>query len=138
MRLNAGRRRLLYVVAASLWTSGALWLIAHYLWTGQGEYGPEVNPVEPWLLRAHGLFAMAALAFLGLLWAVHIVRGWAVRRGRWTGGALFASCLILVITGYMLYYIGNDEVRGWTSTIHWALGLATLPAFVVHRFAPKR
>ena len=136
--LRAGRRRLLYGVAAVLWMTGAVWLAAHYFWTKQGEYGPQTSPAEPWSLRLHGLFAMAALAFLGLLWAVHIVRGWRARRGRVSGSVLFGLALVLVLTGYLLYYIGDDDLRGWTSLIHWTLGLAALPAFLLHRFLPKR
>ena len=138
MRLRPGRRRLLYAVAAALWASGALWLVAHYFWAGQSEYGPATSPAEPWALRLHGLFAMAALAFLGLLWAVHVVRGWTAGRRRWSGGLLFALSLVLVLTGYLLYYVGDDDLRGWASLAHWSLGLAALPAFLLHRFLPKR
>ncbi len=138
MRLRPGRRRLLYAVAAALWASGALWIVAHYFWVKQAEYGPETSPAEPWALRVHGLFAMAALSFLGLLWAVHVVRGWTARRGRWSGGFLFGLALILVVTGYLLYYVGDDQMRGWASLFHWVLGLIALPAFLLHRFLPKR
>ena len=138
MRLHPGRRRLLYAVSAALWASGALWLMAHYFWVKQGEFGPESSPAEPWSLRIHGLFAMAALAFLGLLWAVHVVRGWTARRRRRSGGFLFGLSLILVLTGYLLYYAGDDDLRGWASMFHWGLGLAALPAFLLHRLLPQR
>ena len=138
MRLKPGRRRLLYAVALGLWVSGALWLWCHYFLVRQGEYGPETSPMEPWALRAHGLAALATTAFLGVLWAVHVVRGWVARRGRWTGGILFSIAIVLLATGYLLYYVGDDDVRGWVSLLHWVLGLGALPAFLLHRLSPKR
>lgn len=135
MRIKSGRRRLLQGVLLLLWGSGVLWLAGHYLLTQQGEYGPVTSPVEPWSLRAHGLAAIATTAFLGLLWAVHIVRGWTAKRRRWSGGLLFGSALLLLASGYLLYYVGDDDLRGWIAVIHWSVGLMALPLFLIHRLA---
>lgn len=137
MRLATRRRRLLYAVLATLWASGGLWLVAHYFWIGQGEYGPAISPAEPWALRLHGAAAIATTAFLGLLWAVHVVRGWIARRRRWTGGTLVGAAAVLVVTGYLLYYVGDDDWRAWVSLVHWIIGLAALPAFLLHRFLAR-
>jgi len=133
MQLTTRRRRLLQGVLLLLWASGTGWLIAHHWLTRQGEYGPEISPVEPWALRLHGLMALATTAFLGLLWAVHIVRGWTAKRRRGSGGVLFAGAMLLLATGYLLYYASDDNLRGWVSIVHWSLGLVSLPLFLVHR-----
>jgi MFS family permease len=138
VKLTRLRRWSLYAVAAGLWLSGGLWLVAHYYWIRQGAFGPETSPAEQWSLDIHGGFAMAALWFTGLLWGVHIVPGWHSRRGRWSGGAMAGLLLLLAVTGYLLYYLGDEDTRGWASVIHWVVGLVTLPLFLLHRFTRKR
>jgi hypothetical protein len=135
--LSGRRRRGIYAVGAGLWGSGALWLVAHYFWLRQGEYGPEVSPAEPVALAAHGAFAMVSLWFAGLLWGVHVLAGWRSGRGRWSGGLTLAGLLVLAVTGYLLYYVGDDGRRAAASLVHWVLGLALLPLFLWHRLGPK-
>ena len=136
-RLPALRRWSVYAVAAALWASGAAWVVAHFLLTKQGEYGPQKSPLEGWSLVVHGGAAMAALWTLGLLWAAHVQPGWSRRRGRWTGGVLLGAALVLSVTGYGLYYLGDEGLRDLTSWAHWLLGLAAPAAFLLHRFTKK-
>jgi hypothetical protein len=124
-------------VAFGLWASGVVWLLAHYFWIGQGDFGPEISPAEPWALNVHGAFAMLALWFTGLLWGVHVLRGWKMKRGRWSGGIMLAALLLLGVTGYLLYYLGDEVWRAGASLIHWLVGLALLPIFFWHRFGRK-
>lgn len=138
IRLTRGRKLGVYAVALGLWASGAAWLVAHYWLVRQGEFGPETSPIEPWMLDLHGGFAMLALWFMGLLWGVHVLKGWEARRGRWSGGLLLGLLGSLVATGYCLYYVGDETWRGWASLGHWVVGLALLPLFLWHRFAKKR
>ncbi len=137
IKLSRLRRLSVYAVAVGLWLSGAVWLIAHYWLVKQGEYGPQISPIEPWTLDTHGGFAMLAIWALGLLWGIHVLAGWGARRGRWSGGILLGAMAVLMLSGYLLYYMADEDLRGWTSLIHWALGLATLPLFVWHRFTRK-
>ena len=138
IKLPRLRRLSVYAVALGLWISGGVWLIAHYYLVHQGEYGPETNPIEPWSLDVHGAFAMMAIWTLGLLWGVHVLAGWRARRGRWSGSVLIAAMALLMLTGYLLYYVADEDLRGWPSLIHWVLGLAGLPLFLWHRFARKQ
>ena len=133
--LGARRRWAVYITAAGLWASGALWLVAHYFLIRQGEYGPETSPAEPWSLDVHGGFAMASLWIAGLLWGVHVLRGWRSRRRRWSGGLLLCILLVLAVTGYLLYYLGDEGLRAIASLVHWVVGLLLLPLFLWHRFA---
>lgn len=137
-RLGRPRRWGLYAISGLLWASGGAWIAAHYLLVTPGEYGPRKSPLEGWSLIAHGALAMAALWMFGLLWGVHVQAGWAQRRGRWSGGLLFATVCVLVVTGYGLYYLGDEQARDLASLAHWLLGLAGLPLFLGHRFVKKR
>lgn len=117
---------------ALLWLSGAVWLVLHNFLRVEGEFGPEINPLEPWMLRLHGAAMIGALLGIGSLLVVHVWRGWGYRSQRWIGVALISLAAFLTVTGYLLYYVGDDEWRGWISVAHWAGGIIALAAFLVH------
>jgi len=115
-----------------LWLSGVAWLLLHNFWQVHGEFGPEANPAEPWLLRLHGAVLIGALLGGGSLLVVHVWRGWTYRSQRVLGLLLTSLFGILITTGYLLYYVGEENVRPWISLIHWVIGVVALPAFVLH------
>jgi hypothetical protein len=126
------------VVALGIWASGAGWLVAHYFMRVHTDFGFETNPAEPWLLAIHGAFAFASLFALGLLWGVHVVNGWTARRRRMSGGILLGTVAFLAVTGYLLYYAGDDGLRSVTAIAHWAVGLGAIGLFLGHRFRRRR
>lgn len=136
-RLTSRRRWLVNGVGLGLWLTGAVWLLLHYFFMRQGEFGPEHSPLEGWTLKAHAAFAFLALWTLGLLWGVHVVNGWRLARRRWTGGVLMAVMGLLSLSGYLLYYAGDDQLRTLVSVAHWTVGLAVFAAYLVHRLLPE-
>jgi hypothetical protein len=135
---GARARLLVYVTGAGLWISGGLWLIYHNFLRRPGEWGPEPNVLEPWWLKLHGAFAFLALWLGGLLWGVHIVRGWTSGRRRWTGSLLFAWLMALILSGYLLYYAGDDGPWGVVSPGHWIAGLALPVVYAIHHWMKRR
>jgi hypothetical protein len=121
-----------WLVAGAIWTTGLIWLGLHYFAPAQGQFGPEANPAEPWILRAHAAAAFASIWTLGLLWAVHVTPGWGRKRKRWSGGLVFGVGVLLVASGYLLYYVGDEGLRSGVSLLHWGVGLAALPFFLMH------
>jgi hypothetical protein len=132
MRLSSGHRGWVYWGAAILFVSGALWLICHYFLQVEGEFGPTNNPLEPWALRVHGGAAMLALVLIGSLLPVHVRRAWHQRHNLAPGIALLAVMLLLTLSGYALYYFGDEETRPIVSLLHWAVGLAAPPLLLWH------
>ncbi len=132
-RLTASRRALVNLTWLGVWGTGVAWLVLHYFMVRQGEFGPERSAFEPWALKLHGAFAFLALWTLGLLWGVHIVNGWNLHRRRWSGGALAGVLLVLVVSGYLLYYVGDDQPRAIASLTHWLVGLALPVVYLCHR-----
>jgi hypothetical protein len=137
-RLTHRRRHAVHMVGLGVWLSGATWLLFHYFAPSGGEFGATTHPLEPWALKLHGAFAFAALWICGLLWGVHIVNGWSTRLRRGTGGALFGALAWLILSGYLLYYLGDETLRPAVSLLHWTIGLAVPIAFIAHRLAPRR
>ena len=140
LKLPRGRRWTVYGVAFATWITGVLWLIYHYFMTTEGRFGPQTHPLEPWWKTIHAGVSFFAIGILGLLWGVHILRGWNANWRRWSGGTLAAFFFVLSATGFALYYIYmiDEEWRAWTSIIHWVLGLASIGAFFVHWLSKSR
>jgi hypothetical protein len=123
---------LLTISGTALWLSGAAWLLLHYYGQIEGEFGPETNPVEPWMMRLHGAVLIPALLGFGGLFVAHMPKGWKDYRQRLIGLGLTSLIGLLILTGYLLYYVGDDGLRGWISLIHWAIGLGVPGIFIWH------
>jgi len=123
---------LLTLSGASLWLSGGAWLLLHYFGQVEGDFGPAMNPLEPWMMRLHGFVLIPALLGIGGMLIAHIPKGWTHAAQRVAGVALCAWLSVLIATGYMLYYVGAEDVRAWTSIAHWSFGLALPAIFVWH------
>jgi hypothetical protein len=132
MRLSTGHRKWIYWSGAALFATGALWLLFHYFLHRHGEFGEAAHPLEIWWLRLHGACAMLVLLVLGSLLPIHVRRGWHQRKNLWAGGIVSAVALLLIASGYALYYYGGEEARPWISAFHWVLGLGTPVLLVWH------
>lgn len=130
--------RLLCWSGGLLWMTGTAWLLLHHFFQIEGEFGPEANPAEPWLLRLHGAAMLAALLGAGSLLVVHVWRGWTYRSQRVLGSVLTAIIGALMVSGYLLYYVTDDSMRGAVSLAHWIIGILILPLFVLHYRQGKR
>ncbi len=113
VKLNRRHKRWLYGVASVLAASGIGWLIAHYLLPGSGEFGDSTSASEPWWLRLHGAAAMGFLIALGSLLPGHISRAWQLRRNHRSGLTILGLVALLIVTGYGLYYAGDEQSRPW-------------------------
>ncbi len=131
--LTKARRLGLYAVGLGLWLSGALWLLFHYFFEQKGQLGASPHPLESWWLTLHGAFGFAAIWTFGWLWRAHITGGWATRRKRPSGGLLVGTLAGLTFSGYLLYYLGHEQLHALTSLLHWSAGLACPIPFLVHR-----
>jgi hypothetical protein len=112
--------------------TGIVWLILDWWVRVNGEFGPEHHPAEHLVLIAHAIGAYAFLVVLGAMIPVHIPLGWKQKRNRLSGVAVASVCAVLAVSAIALYYVGEDLVRGWTSVIHWTVGLAALPVLLIH------
>ncbi len=135
-------RRSTYVILACTWFTGVLWLVTHYFFTHQGEFGVEPSAMEPWWLRLHGAAAFFSLWLAGLIWAVHARQGIARTKRRPSGLLLIGSFVVLALSGYLLYYSTGEVARDVVRLLHWSLGLAAAIPFLLHslkaRAARKR
>ena len=62
-----------------------------------------------------------AVWVFGLLWGIHIAKLWPHKRRRSSGGVLTGIFALLILSGYLLYYVGDDNIRPMISALHWVV-----------------
>lgn len=138
MRLSPRHRRWIYSTGALLWASGVAWLISHYLVPSSAEFAGAPRPSEAWWLRLHGAAMIGFLITFGALLPLHVLHGWRQRRNRASGVTMLAIVGALALSGYGLYYAGDERLRAWISATHWVIGLAASAALLLHVILGRR
>lgn len=125
-RLSKSFQAAVYTTFGLLVLTGAGWMIAQ-----PHRDDPAWQTWPPFLLKIHGAAAMLALLVLGAL-VLHIKRGWKANVNHWSGVSVIALNAFLVVTGYGLYYAGDEDLRAWLSRWHAWIGLGTLVILPLH------
>lgn len=136
--LSRTHRYAVYGTAFALLLSGVGWLICRYLLREGGELADFPHVFEPLWLKLHGALAMVSLLVIGTLFPWHAWRAWKIRRNVSTGLTIGVALLMLIVTGWGLYYVGSEALHPWLSVIHWGIGLAWVPALALHVIIGRR
>ena len=136
--LSKFHERWVHFTYAGLVVSGILWLVFHYFLVIHGPSSVEEHPLQAWWLKLHGAMAMGFLIVLGALLPIHMRRNWLTRMNIASAVPLTLLIVIMIITGYGLYYAGSEALRPWISLIHWAAGLVSVPALIIHVMVGKK
>jgi hypothetical protein len=90
----------------------------------------EWDVAESWLppgrilwAAAHGLFAFLTLLLFGSLLPLHVRHGLRQLKNRGTGIALLTTLPVLILTGWGVYYVSDENVARWTSVLHVLVAL---------------
>lgn len=124
LQLNRRHRLTVYSASLLLLVSGAAWACADQL-DESAQAGETVRQWKPWLLKIHGFSAMAFVLLLGTLLTGHVRRSWHARKNRANGAFFLGAVSVLTISGYALYYLGDETWRNATSQFHLWLGLSS-------------
>jgi hypothetical protein len=124
-------RRAIYFVCTLLWLTGYAWLVAHFAFPTATEFGPALNPWEPVILRIHGWSAVGGVFLLGWITAGHISDRWRMSRNRVSGFSLAGFAVVLVLSGYALYYT-TDRFHDVAGTSHEVLGVVAIACALIH------
>jgi hypothetical protein len=135
IRLKRLQRNSLYAVLSLLFLSGVAWAYWNYFMGSSGDF--EVS-AKAWAMKIHGAAAMAILVLIGMLLSGHIRFAWRAHRNRANGSVFLTAFAVLTVTGYGLYYVGDERLRAWTSWIHLVVGLALPILLLIHIFLGRR
>ncbi len=119
MKLSRRHLSWSYTAFASLYLSGILCIFFHGF------------------LKIHGAAAMFTLIILGTLIPIHMKKGWKAKRNRRNGVFLISVNLLLILTGYSLYYAGGERLRSVSYWMHIVIGVL-FPAILVRHIIEGR
>lgn len=138
IQLSPRHKRWFYSVSVMLFLSGAVWVLFDWLAERNEGRADFSRPLKPWMLKVHGAAAMAFLVTLGIMIPTHLRRAWQARRNRLNGAFFVTVMALLVVTGYGLYYFGDDRWRSAASWIHLILGFAAPALLALHVWQGRR
>ena len=100
---------------------GMVWIgFKYYLSLSSSAENTNVSP-PTLLLQLHGALAFGFLMILGFV-LHHIWPGWRQDKQRPSGLSFITICGVLILTGWGLYYVGDDYARNITIFIHCIIG----------------
>lgn len=138
IRFEWWHRQLIYAVVGTMFITGVLWLLFHEFVRVRTPFGDGPHALESWWLKLHGLSAMLGLIVLGSLIFTHVRYAWKTRKNIASGIILLTSNVVLIATGYALYYFGGEQTRPMISLIHWGVGVALVLLMAVHIVIGRR
>jgi hypothetical protein len=138
VRMPNRQRAVIYAVLGTLWLTGCLWLLLDQFFSRPGPFGRTPHPWESPILLIHGILAVIGMYLLGWVSARHIVRWWPARLRRWSGGTLSAFLVLLVVSGFALFFVSADRWQRGAALMHDVLGLGVTVFGVQHWFFAKR
>ncbi len=120
--LRPPQKMIFYVVCGLLWLTGVVWIYFCYCVHIEVDFGIQTHPAQTIMLRIHGAAAMIFCIILGTM-LYHIRPGWKQKLQRFSGLSLIIVCIFLILSGWGLYYEGNEQLRNFISTVHSVLGI---------------
>ena len=138
VRLSPGQRLSIYGIVGALWLTGCAWLILDQFFTRHGSFGATPHPLQAPLLLLHGIIAILSVYLFGWITARHVLRWWPGRVRRWSGGGLAAFIAVLIVSGFALFFLTDDEWLRYSAVSHEVLGLAVTLFAARHWFYRRR
>ena len=120
-RLPRVQRWLVYATSALLVLTGVASAFAH-----------DLGAFNVFMMKVHGGAAMAVLILFGTLLTRHVPMGWSGRQNRTSGVATLLIASALIVSGYLLYYTGDETYRQLASELHLGAGLVFAVLLTVH------
>ena len=130
-RVAAPLRVAVYGVGTLLWLSGAVWLVLHQAFPQRSTFGLLPNPWEAPLMRVHGLVAVCGVFLIGWISAAHVAARLPRERNRRSGLALGSTAVLLIFSGYALYYT-TGPVHDSAGVLHELLGVLSPVVALLH------
>jgi len=124
LQLNPRHRATFYIVGTVLLVTGAAWARVQNM-DEAGQAGEGLRQLKRWLIELHGLSAVGFVFLLGTLIPGHVRNAWRAGKNRTSGVFILTVMSFLSLTGYALYYLGDEGWRRCFSGFHLWLGLAS-------------
>ena len=135
IHLNTVGRWVLFSTLLFCWFSGLLFFVFDGWIRVEGEFGQQRHPLQQIMLSAHGASAFLMLILFGFMLKNHVALLWRANKNRSIGITIVMSFIVLIITGYFLYYASAELFRLANSYLHIGIGIL-FPCFVLYHSIP--
>ncbi len=137
LKFSLYQRILMYGGGGILLLTGVTWVLLRRF--GGMEGGESWGrSIQPWLMKVHGFAAVFFVFLLGTLVPSHIRRALGSEKNLRNGYGFMAVMGMQVLSGYSLYYVGDESMRAAFETFHVWVGMA-LPVLVgIHIWRGRR
>jgi len=98
----------------------------------KGEFGFEKHPAQFPILKIHGAAAFLMMMTYGFFLGGHARAGWKVKNRPILGIIVAILPLLLMISGYLLYYIASDLTREIVVYFHVIIGISLPIILILH------
>jgi len=133
-RMPKRRRLAVFLIVGALWLSGCVWLCLDLLFATHGPFGVIPHPWEPPMLLVHAITAILSMYLFGWISARHVLRWWPARLRRVSGGTLAALLGVLIVSGFALFFVSDDDWQHRVVLIHEVLGVGVTVVAIQHWF----
>jgi hypothetical protein len=137
-RMSKTQRLTVYLIVGALWLSGCSWLCLDQFFSEVGQFGRTPNLLQPPLLLLHGVLALLSLYLFGYISSHHVVRWWRGRLRRLSGGSLAAILAVLTLSGFLLFFVSDDQWQHLFVDTHDVLGVAVTAFALQHWLFARR
>ena len=121
--------------AAALSRPILMLLIFSFVLNAGSGIGLWLRPTHGWRVF-HGWTIPLFLIVFGVIWRVHVVRGWRLKKNVSSGLLTLGIFLALIITGWAVYYppAGSEAAQQYAKDWHTWLGLVSSFLLLAHSF----
>jgi heme A synthase len=89
------------------------------------------------LAALHGLLAFIGLLVLGALLPIHVRHGLRQRKNKRSGITLLSVIATLILSGWGIYYLADEQWSRWTSVLHVITALVVMLTLTIHVLLAK-
>lgn len=132
IRIPKPRRLGLFALLLISWTSGVTFFILNTWISVEGEFGLEKHPWQFKVLKIHGGAAFLMMVAFGYFLGTHVPAGWKIRSLRPLGLSVVLAQGCLIVSAYLLYYLGDETLRQSAAYVHAFIGFSLPMLLVAH------
>lgn len=137
LQLSPRHRFLLYGASLALFISGVAWACLQHL-DEAGRAGEQLVGWKQPLIAIHGFSAIFFVLLLGTLLTGHVRRAWHARKNQRNGLFFLTGVSLLTLSGYLLYYLGDENWRKIVGDFHLWLGVLSPMLLLWHIWAGRK
>ncbi len=139
IHFSRGWKVLLYSPLLVSFATGVSWFVLNRWFGVVDEFDiPHKHPLQPLLIKIHGASAMLVLVAFGYILATHVHAAWRTHRQRKSGLPLVAVFVLMAMSGWCLYYLGDETWRERVAWLHLGGGLSMPVILLTHIFLGHR